>query len=206
MILVNFKSYQETRGEGAIKYAQICQEVAEETGVEIIPVVRAIDAYRIKKEIGVKIYLQEPIEGAVGVAAGALVNHSDHRLKPGTTRQLLKNWPEGFEAIVCFSTLGQLEKWARRLKPSYLAYEPKELIGNREKSVASEYAETIKKIVGLVSPTPVLVGAGIHSGEDVKIALKMGARGILVATDIIKAEDPKRELKELAEAFSVLLS
>lgn len=203
MILINFKIYKETFGEGAIKYAKICKEVAEETKVKITPVVPAINAYKIIKEVGIEVYLQEFTEGAVEAgAAGSLLNHSDHRLKPGMVKKLLKQWPKDFESVLCFSTLGQLEKWVKKLKPSYLAYEPKELIGNREKSVSSEYAKTIKKIVKLVSPTPVLVGAGIHCHENVKVALELGAKGVLVATDIVKASDPKAELLELARAFS----
>lgn len=204
MILINFKSYKETLGEGAIKLAKICQKVAKETGTKVYPVVRELDAYRMLKEVGVEVYLQQFALGAkeIGVT-GSLINHSDYRLPPGTIKGELKSWPDDFESIVCLQTLGQMERWGRKLKTSYLAYEPKELIGNREKSVSSEYAKVIEKMVKMASPTPVLVGAGIHCREDVVIARKAGAVGILVATDVVKAEDPEKELRELAEAFSV---
>jgi len=61
----------------------------------------------------------------------------------------------------------------------------------------------IKKMVKILEPTPVLVGAGIHQAKDVEVSLKMGARGILVASDVVKAEDPRKELLELAEVFRV---
>ncbi|OGL54093.1 hypothetical protein A3K55_02590 [Candidatus Shapirobacteria bacterium RBG_13_44_7] len=204
MILVNFKVYPEATGKKGIELAKICRMVGEKYKVEIYPVVRALEAYRVKNEAEVEVYLQEFVEetGGLGIK-GSLLNHSDHRLKPGTIRKVLKSWPKGLESVVCLSTWGQMEKWGRKLKPSYFAYEPKELIGNREKSVSSEYSEVIKKMVELVAPIPLLVGAGIHCGEDVRIALRAGAKGILVATDVVKADNPEKELEELAAAFSV---
>lgn len=205
MILVNFKNFEETKGEGAIKYARVCREVAKETKVIIIPVIMTSDVEKIKQEVGIDVYLQEPGVRLEAGVAGTLINHGDHRLKPGTIRGILANWPKKTKSVLCLSTLGQMERWGKRLKPSYFGYEPKGLIGNRNKSVSSEYSKTIEKIVKMASPTPVLVGAGIHGAEDVKIALKMGAVGILVATDIIKAEDPGKELRELAKEFKPLL-
>lgn len=215
MILVNFKIYKETFGEGAIKLAEICKRVMEKTKVVIIPVVSALDVYRIKKEVGIKVYIQAVSEyedgaktGFISVKAakeagadGALINHSEQRVKPGTIKKMLANWPEGFESVVCLQTIGQVEGWAKNIKPTMIAYEPKYLIGNREKSVATEKPEIIKKIAEKYGVIPTLAGAGVHSKEDVLVALKMGAKGILVATDVVKADDQEKELSELANGF-----
>jgi len=48
---------------------------------------------------------------------------------------------------------------------------------------------------------PLLVGAGIHSGEDIKKALELGAKGVVVATAVVKAFDPKAKLLELTQEF-----
>jgi len=40
--------------------------------------------------------------------------------------------------------LGQSETWAKNITPDFIAYEPKDLIGSKEKSVASEKPEVIK--------------------------------------------------------------
>ena len=48
---------------------------------------------------------------------------------------------------------------------------------------------------------PLIVGAGIHSRDDVKKSLELGATGIAVAKDILKAENPKKELLDLVEGF-----
>ncbi len=219
MILVNYKNYQETWGDKAVEIAKICEKVAKETKVPIYPVVSALDGHRIMKETGIKTILQavgERWEGAssgqvsalaaekIGIS-GSLLNHSEMKMKPGTIKKLLAVWPGNFWSIVCIHSIGQAEGWAKNIRPSYVAYEPTYLIGNKDKSVASEKAQDIKKIVEHYQKqkVPVLVGAGIHQGEDVKMSLRMGAKGILVASDIIKAANPEKELHELAQAFNV---
>ena len=42
-----------------------------------------------------------------------------------------------------------------------------------------------------------LVGAGIHTKEDVKVAMKLGAAGIAISSAITKAKNPGKKLKEL---------
>lgn len=215
MIAVNFKIYENTFGEGGLKLAKICRQVEEKTGVKIIPVVSALDARMIKKEIGGDVWVQnsdEFFEGAcsgsisplqtkaVGVD-GTLLNHSECRKKPGTIKKMLANWPKDFKVTLCLSSLGQAEKWAKRVKVDYVAYEPKNLIGSKDKSVASEKPEVIKKMVDFFGKTPVLVGAGIHSPEDVKVSLDLGAKGILISSYIVKNSDPEKKLTELADVF-----
>lgn len=217
MILVNFKIYKETFGDNAVKLAKICKEVMEETKVEIIPVVSALDAYRISSELKMKVYLQsvdEYFEGAktgnispiqakeLGIG-GSLLNHSEHKIKSGTIKKILKNWPSDFDSVICIQTLGQTEKWAKNIKPTMIAYEPSYLIGSKDKSVSTEKPEVVKKMVEKFKDIPVLAGAGIKTKEDIKIALKLGAKGILISSAIIKSNDPKKDLLELTEVFGV---
>ena len=212
MIFVNFKTYPQGTGEKAVELAKICEQVAKTSGVEIIPVVQVVDLWRVKQAVKIPVWIQHldwqpqgQYTGWVNLesiiesgASGTLLNHSEHQLPPGTINQVIKK-VQSFKAMVCCRTFGQAERLIR-LKPDYLAYEPPELIGNREKSVATEKPQVIKKIVGL-SNIPVIVGAGIHSRRDVEVSLKMGARGVLVATDVVLAQDPEKELKDLAKGF-----
>lgn len=213
IILVNFKVYQETWGEGAIKFTSICQRVMEATTTEIIPVVSALDLVRVKAIMGKhKVYLQSldgDLEGAhngaitlkqaqILGANGALINHSEKRLKPGTILQLLKNWPKEMDSVVCLQSWGQVERWAKNIRPTYIAYEPKYLIGNREKSVATEKPEMIKKMVEFYKNIPVLAGAGVRTKEDILVTQKMGGAGVLAAANIIKSDNPEKTLMELA--------
>lgn len=217
MILINFKIYQETFGNNAVKLAKICKEVMEETKIEIIPVVSTLDAYRISSELKMKVYLQSvdeyfegartgyvsPIQAKELKIQGSLLNHSEHKIKSGTIKYILKHWPANFDAVVCIQTLGQTERWAKNIKPTMIAYEPSYLIGSKDKSVSTEKPEVIKKMVEKFRGIPVLVGAGIKTSEDVKIALELGAKGILVSSAIIKSNNPKKDLLELARVFGV---
>jgi triosephosphate isomerase len=181
-------------------------------------VVCALDAYRIITEVGIEVFLQHAdgtIDGAktgkisieqakkIGVV-GSLLNHSEDRMIPGTIKKQLALWPSDFKSVACIQTLGQMERWARNIKPNFIAYEPSELIGSKDKSVASENPEAIKKVADFYKGIPVLVGAGVHSKVDVMTSLKLGAKGILVATDVVKAKDPEKELRELADGFNTI--
>jgi triosephosphate isomerase len=215
MIVVNFKIYRNTFGNEALELAKICQKVEKKSKVKIIPVVSALDARVIKEKIENEIWIQNSDEVFEGAASGSispvqakkagingsLLNHSECRKSPGTLKKMLANWPNDFKVTLCLTSFGQAEKWARNVKVDYVAYEPKNLIGNTEKSVASERPEVIKKMVDFFGKTPVLVGAGVHSPEDVKISLKLGAKGILISSYIIKSDNPEEKLMELAKCF-----
>jgi len=142
MILVNFKIYKETFGDGALKLAEICKKVSQKSGVKIIPVVSALDAVRIKEKLNIEVYLQavdefsenaktgfiSPVQAEALKIEGSILNHSEHQIKPGTIKKILKAQPRSFKMIVCLSSLGQIERWAKNIKPDYIAYEPKNLI------------------------------------------------------------------------------
>lgn len=215
MILINFKIYKETFGDRALEFAEICKRVSQKSGVRIIPVVSALDAVRIKEKTGMEVFLQavdeyndgaksgfvSPFQAEALKIDGSLINHSEHKIKPGTVKKILENYPKNFKSVVCIGSLGQADGWAKNIKPDWIAYEPKEFIGNKEKSVASEKPDIIKKMVERYPNIPILVGAGVHSKEDVKASLKLGAKGVLIATFIMKAKDPEKELVEVASAF-----
>ena len=216
MILVNFKTYSQGTGERAVELVGICQKVREKTKVNIIPVVQVVDLWRIKQQFpGLPVFVQHvdlfppgkhtgwvSLEGVIEAgASGTLLNHSEHPLPPGTIKQVLGRF-KGFKGVVCCRTLGQAQRLVK-FKPDFLAYEPPEVIGSQQVSVATIHPKTIKKVVKIAKTkeVPVIVGAGIHSPQDVKISLGRGAVGILVATDVVLAKEPEKELEELARAF-----
>ncbi|HOR01796.1 MAG TPA: triose-phosphate isomerase [Candidatus Woesebacteria bacterium] len=215
MILVNFKIYEETWGDKAVELAKICKKVSNKTQVKIVPVVSALDAGEIMMKTNSEVWLQDVDEIFEGAATGSispikakslgvggtLLNHSERRKKPGTIKKMLSIWPKGFKVAVCLNSLGQAEGWARNIKADYIAYEPKYLIGNKDKSVATERPEIIKKMVKNFPKIPILVGAGIHSPKDVKISLKLGAAGILISSYIVKSDRAEERLMELAKCF-----
>jgi len=232
MLWVNFKTYKESFGKGAVKLAEVCGQVAKKTGIKIIPVVTAADLVRVKKVFSGEVWLQHldpyfegkhtgwssPLQAISLGAAGTLLNHSEHKLPPTQIRQTLaylkrdkwvKQWKKeagvdvgSFKVMVCFGSKGQAKAWVSRLDPQadFVAYEPAELIGGKV-SVSESKPAMIKNIVELLPGYQLIVGAGVHQGEDVKNALSLGAKGILVSSDVVKAKNPEKELLELALAF-----
>ena len=89
------------------------------------------------------------------------------------------------------------------LNPNYVAYEPPELIGSLTTSVAQAQPEIITQAheIANAAGTPLIVGAGVHSREDVKKSLELGAVGVAVASDIVTAKDPRKEILDLVEGF-----
>ncbi|OGB84937.1 hypothetical protein A2994_01270 [candidate division Kazan bacterium RIFCSPLOWO2_01_FULL_48_13] len=213
MIVVNFKTYREATGFAAVRLAQICRRVQEETKCRIVAVPQVADL-RNCVETGAECWVQHvdtveqgkktgwiTVEGVEEAGArGTLLNHSEHKLG----NELVKSIADqtrgmAFELCICAADENEAAE-LDKLEPNYIAYEPPELIGSRDKSVSSEKPEIIKRLVTSVQ-NPVLIGAGVHSPGDVKVGLKFGAKGVLLATDVVLAEDPEYRLRKLAEAF-----
>jgi triosephosphate isomerase (TIM) len=213
MIVVNFKTYKEATGYKAVNLARICKRVMEDTGVRIVAVPQLSDL-RDCVETGAECWVQhvDPVNpgkntGWITVeeveeagAMGTLINHSEHKL-PFEVLEKTMSLIAGmaFQGCVCAGNLDEAMKCSQ-LKPNYVAYEPPEFIGSSDKSVSSERPEVIEQVVKTVN-LPVLVGAGIHSVQDVATAVKLGAKGILVASDVVLAEGQEGELRKLAEGF-----
>ena len=86
-------------------------------------------------------------------------------------------------------------------RPDMIAIEPPELIGG-DISVSTAQPEIITNTIAKVkqiADIPVLCGAGVKTAEDVKIALELGAKGILLASGIVKAKDPEQALRDLVD-------
>ncbi len=215
MILVNFKIYKETFGDGAIRLAKICKKVADVTRRRVVVAATGLDAVRIKEETGIEVWLQhvdEYVEGrktgwvSAGQAVelgikGSLVNHFERQIPQGTVRKIVKHKPEGFETCVCVKSLGQIERWAAKLKPDYILFEPPELIASKEASVATMASESIRKAVELSGTIPLIVGAGVKEKRDVEISLKMGAKAVGLASGFVLSPNPEKVLMDIAEGF-----
>ena len=217
MIFVNFKNYPQTQGEKGLKLARICQEVSQKTKIPITPLVSPLLALEILKKLGPPVFLQHADNPTPSTKTGyitltqiknlkitgTLLNHSEHRLSPGETKNTATAAQKlGLKTIVCLSSLGQAQKWGRHLKTDYLVYEPLEFIGSSTDSVSTRRPEIIKKIADLVSPLPLLVGAGIRTPEDIKIALSLGAAGFLISSAVVLAKNPSQKLTTLAKSLA----
>ena len=214
LILVNLKTYKEGMGNRAHQITTAAQLVAKESGVTIGIAPSYIDLHPLCHHFTVPIYAQH-VDGyepgahtghvtadsiKLAGAVGSLVNHSERRLTlaeiEGSVRALQA---QKLVAVVC--TNNEMTSAASAaLSPEYVAIEPPELIGSGV-SVSKANPEIIRRSVALVHEVnpkiKVLTGAGIQSGECVKIAVDLGTDGVLLASSVVKAQDPGAVLRDL---------
>lgn len=214
LILVNLKCYQESIGNSAHRIAKAAREVSDESGVCIALAPMYMDIHPLKHHFSLPVFAQhiDPITpgahtGKIPLAAvktagaiGSLVNHSEYRLSIADIEKnvtLLRS--EGMVSCVCSNNIATTSAVAS-LKPDFVAIEPPELIGGSI-SVAEANPDIITGSVQAalkVNPdVRVLTGAGIHSGKCVKTAIELGTSGVLLASSVVKAEDPATVLRDL---------
>lgn len=213
MIWINFKTYEQGTGEKAQWLAGICQRVSKQTSIEIIPVVQAADIFRLTRE-SFKVWAQHvdnisfgpntghilPEAIAEGGAEGTVLNHSENKLSIQVIEKTVRRCRElKIKTLVCSESVSEGEEISK-FKPDFLAYEPPELIGGNL-SVALAKPEIIADFFQRVPGIPLVIGAGIHTAEDIKKGLQLGAKGFLISSDVVLATDPEKELIELAKGF-----
>jgi triosephosphate isomerase len=133
-------------------------------------------------------------------AAGTLLNHSERRLKLADIDGAIRAAERaGLETIVCANNPAQIGA-AAALGPDAVAVEPPALIGTGT-PVSGADPDVVEDAVAAadrVDPeVAVLCGAGISTGDDVVAAGDLGAEGVLLASGVAKADDPKAALEDL---------
>lgn len=213
MIVLSLKTYKQASGQKAISLCQKIKKVVKDTNVPIIPAAQSFDLYRIKKEVGIEVWAQHldpidpdrhfgwlsPYSAKLAGASGVVINHLEHEIPFKTIKAtVVKCQQYQLKTLVIVDTL-DLAKKVVTLKPNYLAYENADLIGGNVSMVDSD-AEGIKKVVK-ISSAPVLVGAGISTQEHIKKTLNLGAKGAILASGVILADDQEKALMDLALGF-----
>jgi triosephosphate isomerase len=218
MIFVNYKTYEEGSGQKAVALTKVLEEVAHTSQVKIIPVVQVIDAEVIIASTTLEVWIQHvdpvgfgahtgwtlPEEAAKVGVSGVFLNHSEHKFSDFEDLRVAneKAMAANLKTLIFAGNLEELKQICS-LAPIYVAYEPPELVGSTTVSVADAQPQIISEAAEIARSAglPLVVGAGIHKLADVKKSIEMGAVGVAVATDIVKAVDPKKELMDLTEGF-----
>lgn len=214
LILVNLKTYREGMGNRAHMIAQAAELVARESGAIIGIAPSYIDLHPLCHHFDIPVYAQH-VDGCepgantghitidaikTAGAAGSLVNHSERRLTLADIEASVRGLrTHNLLSVVCTNN-ETTSAGAAALGPDYVAIEPPELIGSGV-SVSKANPDIIRRSVAAVhSVNPkikVLTGAGIQSGECVKIAVDLGTDGVLLASSVVKAKDPAAVLRDL---------
>ncbi|MBK55243.1 MAG: triose-phosphate isomerase [Euryarchaeota archaeon] len=212
LIVVNFKTYATAMGIQAENLASMMASVT--TSARMVGVVSAFDLATINQSSpNLEIWSQhldpvgmgsftgwlQPDNAIERGAKGTVINHAEHKVSLNHVEELMKQLPEEFQICACAADVEEAKALAA-LSPTFIAVEPPELIGG-DISVTTADPDIIKSTVDAVKSVNenirVLCGAGVKNGSDVKMALSLGAEGVLLASGVTKAEDPFEILNDL---------
>ena len=217
-IVVNFKAYPHVDGRKALDLALICQDVARETGASIIVCPPMIELSRICEEVDIPVFSQHTDLRTGGASTsrasltaikeagtqGTLLNHSERRLLLADIEDLVTGARElDLTTIICSNNV-QTSRAAAALGPDYVAMEPPELIGGDISVTSADpqiVVETVKQVSSIDPSVRVLTGAGVKTREDVVKAVELGTLGVLLASGVVKAKDPRSVLLDLAQGL-----
>ena len=210
-VLVNLKTYP----CDPIDVAAAAADVADDSGVRVGVAPQAAHLEAVA-QTGVETWAQhvDPIDYgsntghtlaetvAEAGAEGTLINHSEHRLKLADIDASVQAAERaGLETCVCANNPAQIGA-AAALGPDSVAVEPPELIGG-DVSVASADPDIVTDAVDAAAnvdeSVDVFCGAGISTGDDVAAAEDLGATGVLLASGVAKADDPRAVLEDLVD-------
>jgi triosephosphate isomerase len=216
LFIINYKNYDEISGTNAARLAAAADSVSKRHGVKIAiaPPHHLLSAVNYSGPILAQHVDNSKIGSTTGFVipellkksgiSGSLINHSEHRIPPKDITELVKRLRTlKMLSVVCVKNVSEAAKYAK-LNPDYIAIEPPELIGSG-KAVSTERPELITKAVLAVkaakNSTKLLCGAGIVTGQDVRKAMELGSKGILVASGIVKAKSWNATIDEFARAI-----
>lgn len=213
LVLINFKTYPEAIGQKGIELAkQLAKVKLKKYQIAIAP--SLLNVKEVCQKTKINIYAQHADPVTVGShtghislkelkemgVKGVILNHSERKRPYSVLKETVKICKElHLKTIICAPDTSDIKEFSR-LKPGYIAYEPKELIGGNM-SVTSAKPKIIEKAVKVLkkkdSKIKLLVGAGVHSGEDLRKAVELGASGVLIGHAVPKARNPGKFLKEM---------
>ncbi|MFC7250285.1 triose-phosphate isomerase [Halomicroarcula sp. GCM10025324] len=210
-VLVNLKAYP----CDPVEVASAAADVSDDSGVRVAVAPQAAHLESVA-ETGVETWAQHVSPNEHGShtgstlaeavadagAVGTMLNHSENRLKLADIDASLDAAERAdLETIVCANNPGQIGA-AAALGPDAVAVEPPELIGTgtpvskADPDIVTGAVDAAARVDGDVD---VLCGAGISTGEDLVSASDLGATGVLLASGVAKADDPRAALEDLVE-------
>ena len=216
LIVTNFKNYESAVGENAVALAKIHESVAQKTGGDFAVAVSALDLAAVAAAVKIPVFAEHADAADFGSttgkivpkllkkkgAAGTILNHSENRFSNfEDLKKAAKKCREAdLKIIICAENADEGAKIAREIAPDFIAVEPPELIGG-DISVSTARPELISESVEKIGGGKVLVGAGIKTGADVRVAVDRGAAGVLLASGVTKSKNPESVLQNLISLF-----
>ena len=202
-IFVNFKTYKQGSGGNALKLMKSLQRAR----ADLIFCLQSGDVH-LSKKVRKQVWVQHVDDVEYGKhtgwvlaenmkqngAVGVLINHSEHRVR--NIGGIVKRCKEvGLQTMILVSNAADVLK-VKKYNPNYIGVEPPAFIGSKTHSVTSKPG-LIAHAVKNAGNIPLIVGAGVKSEHDIIVARTLGAKGVLVASAIVKSKNPLEVLKKL---------
>jgi len=217
LVVVNHKTYETAQGDAAVSLAKAIF-AAQRSGIQMVSVVSAFDLNSVVENVsGLSVWTQHldpvgfgsntghlsPSTAISNGASGTILNHSECRVSFEHVRAVLEMLPNDFTTCVCAATVDEAAALAA-LNPDFIAIEPPELIGGDISVTTADPGIVSGTVAAVHAANPevrVLCGAGVKTGEDVAVALELGAHGVLLASGVTKAQDPTAVLHDLTSSL-----
>ena len=212
-VLVNLKAYD----CDPVEIATVAAAVSDDSGVRIGVAPQAAQLTAVA-ETGVETWAQDvsPVEHGSNTgstlaeavadagAEGTLLNHSEHRRKLANIDASIQAADRaGLDVVACANNPRQVAA-VTALGPDAVAVEPPELIGTGTPVSTADpdiVTDAVDAAAAVDEDVDVYCGAGISTGEDVEAAADLGATGVLLASGVAKADDPRGALEDLVSTL-----
>ena len=212
LVVVNFKTYQTAHGGSAEELARAMASI--ETEARLVAAVSALDLSAVVSAApDLEVWCQhlDPINSGSNTgwlhpdtavergATGSLINHAEHKVSIEHVAMLLDQVPEDFSVCACAADVDEAQALAA-LRPTYVAVEPPELIGGNVSVTSADpgiVSATVAAVREVTDEVGILCGAGVKTGADVATAIELGTVGVLLASGVTKADNPRAALDDL---------
>jgi triosephosphate isomerase len=214
---VNFKVYPGTLGAQGVDIARTVEQVQERTGASFVVTPQLPDVRLVARETDVavtapRVDAVEPGRGmgrtipetlADAGAAGAVVNHAEARdTVTGVERKIERCRAAGIDSLVCVDTVAAARA-AAAFDPDALIFEKPDDIST-DRAITQTHPDRVRAFVAAVEETnprtKAVVGGGISTPEDVRLAFEQGADATGAASAVSLADDRESLLEAIAAA------
>ncbi|VVB71208.1 Triosephosphate isomerase [uncultured archaeon] len=213
IVIFNLKTYVQVNFNESLKILKEIESLNDER-IYLSPPINSLDYLNIrKKKCQIISQNVDSIETGAFTGStnlellmknkvdGTLINHSERRAEKQFVRKVCdytKN--TSFKTIICCENLREALEF-QKYNPSYIAYEPRELIGSGI-SVSNAKPEIVKTFCSKIKNP--LIGAGITSIQDVEKGIELGANGFLIASAFVKTKNKKKYAKQVLEILDTI--
>jgi triosephosphate isomerase len=215
---VNVKVYPGTGGDAALSLARTLERVEAETAARFVFTPQLPDLRTVAAETDVAVTAPRvdavtpgrgmgkvlPETLADAGADGVVINHAEDRDTLADVARKVERCHElGMDSLVCVDSL-DMGRAVAAFEPDAMIYEKPADIST-DRAITRTHPDRVRQFVATVddvSPaTRVVVGGGISTAEDVRLAFEQGADAAGAASAVSLADDRESLLRDIAAVF-----